>query len=139
MTYGTMKNLVSGLLIGDNVMPKEDDVVLALLSYAYNIIGTKAEALHLLTDNSNANILRMATGGLYSRVPELPTSEDDRLDIDDELGFVAARLIAGMLSKTKAEIHNMEAERMIMDYNSKVNSIIEDMKFNETEKKCELS
>ena len=138
VTYGFMKKIVKGLLVGDNVLPKDDEEVIALLSLAYNMIGNKAEALHLLTLSETDDILRRATGDYYSRVPDLPTGDADVLDIDHELGFVAARYIAGMISKTKEPVHVAEAERLILDYNSKVYSIFEDMKYNEEEKTCDI-
>ena len=129
MTYGMLKSLVKGLLIGDNVLPKEDDVVKALLSYAYNMIGNKTESFHLLTLNRRQDILRMAAGDYFIRVPELPATDLDELDVDTELGFVAARYMASMVSKDKMVIHVAAAEDLIRDYNAKVYQILEEIKY----------
>jgi len=125
MTYGVLKNLVTGLLMGDNVIPKDDEVIKALLSYAFNMVSNKAEALHLLTLNKNDDILRMGTGDYLVRTPELPVLDSDELDIDHELGFAAARYMAAMISKEKAIIHQQYGDDEILKYNGKVYQILE--------------
>jgi len=125
MTYSTLKHLVTGLLIGDNALPKDDEVTKALLSYAYNMISDKAEALHLLTLNKSDDIHRLASGEYLMRTPSLPMNDTDELDIDQELGFVAARYMAAMLSKDKIAIHQQYAEDGILKYNGKVYQILE--------------
>ena len=53
MTYGNLKLLVTGLLIGDNVLPKDDNVIKQLLEYSFSMVSDTAEALHLLTLNKD--------------------------------------------------------------------------------------
>lgn len=125
MTYGGLKSLTTGLLIGDNVIPKDDAVMKALLAYAFNIIAEKAEALRLLTMNSTDEILRMGPGEYLIRTPKVPENDDEELDIDNELCFVAGRYIAAMLSKEKSAIHQQYGDDGILRYNGKVYQILE--------------
>ena len=103
MTYGQLKSLTSGLLIGDNNIPKDDAIFKSLLSYAFNMISNKAEALRLMTMNSTEDIIRLGPGEYLIRTPKIPESDTEELDIDHELGFVAARYIASMISKDKIQ------------------------------------
>ena len=136
MTYGGLKSLVTGLLIGDNVIPKDDIVMKSLLSYAFDMIANKAEALRLMTLSSTEEIVRLGPGEYLVRKPNLPEIDTDELDIDHELCFVAARYIAAMLSKEKIKIHQDYGDDGILRYNSKVYQILEKV---EIEKKmlCE--
>lgn len=136
MTYGGLKSLVTGLLIGDNVIPKDDAVMKSLLSYAFDMIANKAEALRLMTINSTEEIVRLGPGEYLVRKPNLPEIDSDELDIDHELCFVAARYIAAMLSKEKIKIHQDYGDNGILRYNGKVYQILEKV---EIEKKmlCE--
>lgn len=136
MTYGGLKSLVTGLLIGDNVIPKDDAVMKSLLSYAFDMIANKAEALRLMTMNSTEEIVRLGPGEYLVRTPNLPETDSDELDIDHELCFVAARYIAAMLSKEKIKIHQDYGDNGILRYNGKVWQILEKV---EIEKKmlCE--
>ncbi len=136
MTYGGLKSLITGLLVGDNVIPKDDAVMKSLLSYAFDMIANKAEALRLLTMNNTDDILRMGPGEYLIRTPKIPETDDEELDIDNELCFVAARYIAAMLSKEKIKIHQDYGDDGILRYNGKVYQILEKV---EIEKKmlCE--
>jgi hypothetical protein len=126
MTYGRCKSLASALLAGDNKLTKNDDELLGLLEYAFHFVGSKAEALHLLTMNRTDNINRKAAGDWLSRFPELPADDEDELDIDHELCFAVARYIAASISKNKPQVHENEAMKIINDYNSKVSEILAD-------------
>ena len=125
MTFGELKFIVKGLMLGDNVMPNDDNVVKGLLSYAYNMIGNKAEALHLMTLDRSDDILRMASGDYVMRIPAMPENDSSELDIDHELGFVAARYMASLISKDKGVFHRNEGDQLILDYNHKVYQIQE--------------
>ena len=120
MTYKTFKNIVKGLLTGDNVLPSDPDVILALLEYAYTRIATKADSLRLMSVGSATEVLRLAQDGYLVRFPELPILDEDELDIDQELCYPVARYVAADLSKDKAEVHMAAADREIKDYNAKV-------------------
>ncbi len=126
MTYGNLKNLVKALLIGDNVLTKENDEVLVLLQYAYNEIANEADALKLFTAVAqDKEIIRQGPGSLYVRMPSLPETDSDILDIDDELCFAAARYICSFVSREKGAIHLSEAQRIIRMYNNKVQTFFE--------------
>ena len=126
MTYGRLKHLTRALLIGDNALTKNEDEVLALLAYAYDIIANQADALKLfIIDRSSEKLLRQGPGKLFVRKPYLPVEDTDELDVDDELGFVAARLISSFVSREKGGIHLHEAEKLIRSYNQKVQTFFE--------------
>ena len=126
-------------MIGDNNPPNDNAVFAGLLAYAYNMIGNKTESFHLLTLNRRQDILRMASGDYFMRVPELPVADEDELDIDSELGFVAARYICSMISKDKPQVHMAMAEELIRDYNAKVYQIMEEIRYNPVTKLAEFS
>ena len=128
MTYGGLKSLVAGLLIGDNNIPKDDVIFKSLLSYAFDMIANKAEALRLMTMNSTEDIVRLGPEEYLVRKPNLPELDTDELDIDHELCFVAARYIAAMLSKEKIKIHQDYGDNGILRYNGKVWQILEKVK-----------
>jgi len=60
MTYGEVKKLTSALLTGDFVFPEDEGEQLMLLSYAYQVVATEADALKLFTTNKDAAILEKA-------------------------------------------------------------------------------
>lgn len=139
MTLGTLKNIVKGLSLGDNNPPSENAVFIGLLAYAFNLIGNKTESFHLLTLDRKKDLLRMASGDYFMRVPELPAVDTDELDIDNELGFVAARYICSMISKDKPQLHERAAEELIRDYNAKVYQIMEEIQYNHRTQKAEFA
>lgn len=127
MTYEMLKNLTSGLLVGDNVLPKDAEVLKGLLQYALTTVATQADSLHLMTLSTTANVLRLAQGDYLIRMPELPEDNEDMIDIDEELMFAVARYIASYISKDKGGIHVNAADRIIKDYNAKTYEIIQAM------------
>lgn len=123
MTYGTLKDITKGLLIGDNTLPNDDEVLIGLFSYALMTVATEADSLHLMTLNTSADILRLAQGDYLIRKPAIPAFNTDMVDIDDELVFAVARYVASYLSKEKGGIHVNAAKRIILDYNAKTYEI----------------
>jgi hypothetical protein len=139
MTLKLLKSVVKGLMLGDNNPPTDNDTFIGLLAYAYNMIGNKTESFHLLTLNRKQDILRIAGGDYFMRVPNLPTADTDELDIDNELGFITARFICSMISKDKAQLHMAMAEELIRDYNGKVYQILEQIQYNPRTKQPEYA
>lgn len=125
MTYGKLKVLLKGLLVGDTMVPNDNETLLALLEYSFTLISDKAEALHLLTLNETEDISRFATGEYLMRTPKLPKNDEDELDIDHELCYVVARYMASMISKEKIALHEQKANEGILTYNGKVYQILE--------------
>lgn len=125
MTYKRLKATVNGLLTLDTILPEDADSLLGLLEMAYNDVTAHADALHLLTLNRDGDIARLSHGEYLMRFPELPTDDDDELDIDNELCFAVARLLASYVSDKKGPLHFGEAKRLIRNYNSKVFEILE--------------
>jgi hypothetical protein len=127
MTYSTLQSIITGLLTGDNVLPQVDTVLTGLVDYALTTVATKADSLHLMTLDSNADVLRLGPGDYLIRRPASPLTTIDTLDIDEELSFAVARMVASMLSREKGGIHMAAANRIILDYNAKVHEILEQM------------
>ena len=131
MTYRALKYVATGLLTGDVKLPKEDDVMKALLGMAYNYISNKCTVLNLMTLDKSADIYRLGAGKHMLRRPDLPQGDDSELDIDEDLGYVAASLIASYVSAEKYSIHQSRADNAIRDYNAKVTEIIERLSLQE--------
>lgn len=131
MTYRALKYVVTGLLTGDNKLPKEEDVLRALLGMALNYIANKCTVLNLLTLDKSEHIHRLSAGKHMIRRPALPDTDDTELDIDDDLGYVAASLIASYVSESKVALHQTRADTAIRDYNAKVGEILESARINE--------
>ncbi len=131
MTYRELLDLTAGFLTGDNKLPNSDSICLALLEDAFIEVADRASALHLMTLSADANILRLGLGENYLRFPNLPEDLDDDLDIDHELCGAVSRFIASYVSKDQESKHIKAAERRILNYNGKVNEILEKMKEDE--------
>ena len=127
MTYKRLKSVTSGLLTGDTLLPRDPDELLGLLEMAFDEIVTHAEALRLLTLNKDSNVARLGSGNYLLRYPNLPETDEDELDLDNELGFPVARLLASYVSAKKQQLHYSEAKRLIRNYNSKIYEILETM------------
>lgn len=128
MTYDTLKAITSGLLTGDNVLPKDDLVLQGLVTYALTTVAMQADSLHLMTLSTTADVLRLAQGDYLIRRPQVPVLGTDIMDIDEELTFAVARYLASYISKEKGGIHVQAATRVIKDYNGKTYEITDQMK-----------
>ena len=125
MTYKKLKVLTKGLLSGDFPLPEDDELIKAFLGMAYSYIADKCQVLNLQTEDKSAMIQRLGRGTFLVRVPELPETDEDELDIDDELGYAAASLVASYISEKKAIVHQSRADDWIRSYNAKVDEFIE--------------
>ena len=128
MTYRALKYVAAGLLTGDNRLPKEEDILKALLGMALNYISNKCTVLNLMTLDKSDSIHRIGTGKHMQRRPDMPDGDDSELDIDDDLGYVAASLIASYVSEAKVALHQTRADTAIRDYNAKVTEILESIR-----------
>ncbi len=128
MTYGSLKNLVRALLIGDNTLTKNEAEILVLVEYAFDKTANETDALKLFTEDVAANrILRSGPGRQYIRKPALPIDDADEMDIDNELCFVVARYMCSFVSREKGGIHVNEAMNLIRAYNNKVATYFENL------------
>lgn len=139
MTFGKLKASCRVLLTGDNVLPKSDDDMLAALEMAYVEISNQATALKLLTVNKDNAIMRMGPGDTFIRMPKLPKDDNDELDIDSELGPAVARIIASYVSKEKGGLHIDRANRIVMDYEAKVQTYIETQNLRREYDECDCT
>ena len=127
MTYKELKLTTKGFLANDFQLPQDDELVKALLKMAYKYIANKCQVLNLQTLDKSANITRLGRGGMLVRLPDLPKSDEDELDIDDDLGYVACNLIASYMSEKRATMFQSRAEEIMRDYNAKVDEFIESL------------
>jgi len=90
------------------------------------IIASKIQVLRLLTTNQNENVLRTAEGDYLVRFPDLPTADDNELDIDHELCFASARLLASFIAKEPERVnyHERKADEIMDYYQKKVASVM---------------
>lgn len=137
MTYWALKKVISGLLVGDNILPDDEEVVRGLVDYALNTVATTANSLHLLTLDPTGNILRISHGDYYIRVPDVPSFDDDKLDIDKELAFAVARYVASYISKDKGGVHAGIANRIILDFNANVAALLENISIETITSTCD--
>ena len=138
MTYRALKYVATGLLTGDNRLPKEEDVLKALLGMALNYRSNKCTVLNLMTLDKSADIHRLGAGKHMQRRPDMPEDDDSELDIDEDLCYVAASLLASYVSTgyisanyVNSNIHQIRADTAIRDYNAKVTEILESIRINE--------
>ena len=124
MTYESLKNLTRSLLIGDTKLPTDEVLLRPLVDYGLQKLAMKADSLRLMTKDSNSNIIRLATNKMYIRKPQLPHSDTDDMDIDDELTYALSNYIASFISKNKPEKFAAEAKAITEDFNSKVYDVI---------------
>lgn len=125
MIYRELKTLTKGLLSSDFPLPEDDLSVKALLGMAYSYIADKCQVLNLQTEDKSAMIQRLGRGKKLIRVPELPEEDSSELDIDHELGYAAASLVASYVSEKKVAIHQGRADDIIRSYNAKVDEFLE--------------
>ena len=118
--------MVKLFLVGDNNIPKDPDILLAAVETAYLEIANDCTALKLLTCNKGDELLRTGPGSTFVRMPSLPESDEDKLDIDSELVPAVGRIIAGYIAKdvNKKLYHKSEADRIIKRYESKVRTFM---------------
>jgi hypothetical protein len=126
VTYAKLKSAIQLLLIGDNELPGDNEQVLAAIEMAYIQMASQVTALKLLTSNNSSEVIRQGPGGTYVRMPKLPTSDTDELDIDRELCPALARIVASYISRDKGGIHNTEAQKVMKSYESKVRVFLEE-------------
>lgn len=131
MIYKELKTLTKGLLSSDFPLPEDDSSVKALLGMAYSYIADKCQVLNLQTEDKSAMIQRLGRGKKLIRIPELPAEDSSELDIDHELGYAAASLVASYVSEKKVAIHQGRADDIIRSYNAKVDEFLESYDFNE--------
>lgn len=125
MTYGNLKILTKALLSSDFPLPDDDVSIKALLGMAYTYLVDKCQVLNLHTKDKSDQIQRLGRGKFMLRRPELPNSDNDELDIDEDLCPAVASLIASYISDKKTLIHQSRADDIIRSYNAKLDEFIE--------------
>lgn len=134
MTYAQFTSLCKGLLVGDNAIPIDPEVQLALFSYASDKVANEADALKLFTASKSDGIVRSGPGNSYVRQMEMPSIVSGKvlesfiIDLDDELCYPLARYFVSFITKEKMAYHVAEAENLIRIYNSKVESYMSRLK-----------
>ena len=128
MTYADLKTLTRALLTSDFPLPDTEAATKALLSMAYNYLVDKCQVLNLQTQDKSEAIQRLGRGDFLVRKPELPKNDKDELDIDEDLCYAVASLLASYLSDKRVTIHQARADEIIRSYNAKVDEFIESAK-----------
>jgi len=120
MKWSRLQALVSALVIGDNVLPKDPESRVALLEYALEEISQKSEVIALEVLGDFTDMAREGLNGVNIRHFSLPYSDDDNIDIDPTLTFAAARLMASYISKDKYAYHRELALEIVKAYTDKI-------------------
>lgn len=128
MTYADLKTLTKALLTSDFPLPDTEAATKALLSMAYNYLVDKCQVLNLQTQDKSEAIQRLGRGDFLVRKPDLPKNDKDELDVDEELCYAVASLLASYLSDKRVAIHQARADEIIRSYNAKVDEFIESAK-----------
>jgi len=126
MTLDSLRITIETLLIGDNELPEDDVKLIALLEMAYIEIASRVTSLKLLTANNSSEVIRGGPSGSYIRMPVLPNLGNEELDIDRELCPAVARIIAGYVSRSKSQYHQAEAQKVLVNYETKVRRFLEE-------------
>lgn len=125
MTYAGLKTVTRALLSGDFPLPDDEAAIKALLGMAYSYIVDKCQVLTLQTQDKSADIQRLGRGNQLVRTPDLPEKDTDELDMDDELCYAVASLLASYMTEKKTVVHQARADDIIRSYNAKVDEFIE--------------
>ena len=128
MTYAGLKTLTKALLTSDFPLPDTEAATKALLGMAYNYLVDKCQVLNLQTQDKSETIQRLGRGDFLVRKPDLPKNDKDELDIDEDLCYAVASLLASYLSEKRVAIHQARADEIIRSYNAKVDEFIESAK-----------
>lgn len=128
MTYADLKTLTKALLTSDFPLPDTEAATKALLSMAYSYLVDKCQVLNLQTQDKSEAIQRLGRGDFLVRKPDLPKNDKDELDVDEELCYAVASLLASYLSDKRVAIHQARADEIIRSYNAKVDEFIESAK-----------
>lgn len=128
MTYADLKTLTKALLTSDFPLPDTESATKALLGMAYNYLVDKCQVLNLQTQDKSEAIQRLGRGDFLVRKPNLPKNDKDELDIDEDLCYAVASLLASYLSDKRVAIHQARADEIIRSYNAKVDEFIESAK-----------
>lgn len=128
MTYADLKTLTKALLTSDFPLPDTEAATKALLSMTYNYLVDKCQVLNLQTQDKSEAIQRLGRGDFLVRKPDLPKNDKDELDVDEELCYAVASLLASYLSDKRIAIHQARADEIIRSYNAKVDEFIESAK-----------
>jgi len=134
--WGGLKVLVNTLLAGDHQIPsKTPDAGIVLLEYALSECADLADALLLTRELEQDEPLlgqcqttmnkRHGFDNEIVRHAILPTRDDDEIEIDRDLIFPVARLMASYISKEKMAYHRSKAEELLGRYNAKTYSLRE--------------
>jgi hypothetical protein len=122
MTLYEVRNLTSALLFGDTKLPDNSSFLL-LLEQSFQYILNESTPLKLITQSKDFTLMRVLTNGdspRYLRKPRVPLNDGEELDIDDELCFAVANLVASYLSKRKPDYFKRYAIEVIAQYNMKI-------------------
>jgi hypothetical protein len=130
MTWRRVKSLTNSLLSGDTPFPMDDEEsAIALLEYALEQVAIESYVSILISDTPvTNNTIRVNDDGKYVRRPNLPSDDNDIIDIDKGLVFAVCRLMASYLSRENKQIHYLIAKSSMEKYEEMICGIREAQK-----------
>lgn len=120
MLFGEAKTVALELLRGDNTTPTLTPL---LWREAIHDVARKCEPDHLVTDDSDNHkvfraIYKEDLEGVFIRLAEAPTDDNEHLDIDEELSLAVIYSYCSFVSnKSKLEYKEL-AQQVISTYTS---------------------
>lgn len=136
MTYGDFKISIEALLLGDKKLP-ENKYVLSFLKQGLERVASDCSPLSLVSEDIEDDIFIYLNGsGQFIRVPNLPVSDGDLIDLDNSLLGALSNLVASYIS-TRPEVYQkcmINADKALMDYKWNMYRILEEMQDDESSK-----
>ena len=116
MKYGDFKVHLEQIMSGDKKVPTDDSLKPILLQSLIQV-ASSTEPLVLMSKNIADEMLRTVDNELFIRMPRIPNTDDDIIDIDEALVYAVSYIVASKISSNKTLVkYKIEAKSIISDY-----------------------
>jgi hypothetical protein len=114
MTLAHLKSTLEVRLFGENKYKSDDAMIKVLLRDALFRVSNACIPLVLLTANiGSSNILRQVDEYYYIREPNIPTVDEDVIDIDTSLELAVIYFICAAIAKNPTQNYQQMAQEII--------------------------
>ena len=81
-------------------------------------LANRQKVLSLVTKSADARVLRSLGGGDYIRMPKEPRTENDKIDMDEELMYALSNFVAASVAAENVNIalYHKKGSRLVKDY-----------------------
>ena len=116
MKYIDFKTHLNEIMSGDKKVP-EDEKLKPIMLQCLKQVAIKCEPLVLMSRDIEDDILKTLEDRLFIRVPKLPQSDDDVIDMDETLVYAVSYLVASKISKNQTIVKYIkEYDEIVNDY-----------------------